>query len=341
MLQISKGKQSRAQKIVLYGTEGIGKSTLASCMPDPLFIDTEGGTAQMDVRRFVPKDYTDLLSSIQEVARTPGICKTLVLDTADWAEQSCIRDVCARYKKTGVEDFGYGKGYTYVAEEFQKLLKVLDSVIEAGIHVMVTAHAKMRKIELPDEMGAFDHYEMKLSKQVAPLLKEWADLVLFANYKTYVVTTDTNSKKAQGGKRVMYTTHHTCWDAKNRHGLPDELPLDYRAIAHLFEDGTSAPRSPVQMQSVLPTTEPQAPTEPPAEVPEEVPKPTPLDALRELMREAEISQFEVQEVVASKGHFASDVPITKYPEEFITQWLLPNWEKIAAVITADPTRLPF
>ena len=340
MLQISKGKQSRAQKIVLYGTEGIGKSTLASCMPDPLFIDTEGGTAQMDVRRFVPKDYTDLLSSIQEVARTPGICKTLVLDTADWAEQSCIRDVCARYKKTGVEDFGYGKGYTYVAEEFQKLLKALDSVIEAGIHVMVTAHAKMRKIELPDEMGAFDHYEMKLSKQVAPLLKEWADLVLFANYKTYVVTTDTNSKKAQGGKRVMYTTHHTCWDAKNRHGLPDELPLDYRAIAHLFEDGaptqqTSAP------QSAPPVAELQAPAEPPTELPEEPPKPTPLDALRELMREAEISEYEVQDVVASKGHFAADVPLKQYPEEFITQWLLPNWEKIAAVITADPTRLPF
>ena len=340
MLQISKGKQSRAQKIVLYGTEGIGKSTLAAQMPDPLFIDTEGGTAQMDVRRFAPKDYTDLLSSIREVARTPGICKTLVLDTADWAEQSCIRDVCARYKKTGVEDFGYGKGYTYVAEEFQKLLKALDSVIAAGIHVMVTAHAKLRKIELPDEMGAFDHYEMKLSKQVAPLLKEWADLVLFANYKTYVVTTDTNTKKAQGGKRVMYTTHHTCWDAKNRHGLPDELPLDYRAIAHLFEDGaptqqTSAP------QSAPPVAEPQAPAEPPTELPEEPPKPTPLDALRELMREAEISEYEVQDVVASKGHFAADVPLKQYPEEFITQWLLPNWEKIAAVITADPTRLPF
>ncbi len=338
MLQISKGKQSRAQKVVLYGTEGIGKSTLAARMPDPLFIDTEGGTAQMDVRRFVPKDYTDLLSSIQEVARTPGICKTLVLDTADWAEQSCIRDVCARYKKTGVEDFGYGKGYTYVAEEFQKLLKALDAVIEAGIHVMVTAHAKLRKIELPDEMGAFDHYEMKLSKQVAPLLKEWADLVLFANYKTYVVTTDTNTKKAQGGKRVMYTTHHTCWDAKNRHGLPDELPLDYSAIAHLFEDGTAPQTAQTTRTEETPAAPPQPPTELPAEEP---PKPTPLDALRELMREAEITQFEVQEVVASKGHFASDVPITQYPEEFITQWILPNWEKIAEIITADPTRLPF
>ena len=295
MLQISKGKQSRAQKIVLYGTEGIGKSTLASCMPDPLFIDTEGGTAQMDVRRFVPKDYTDLLSSIQEVARTPGICKTLVLDTADWAEQSCIRDVCARYKKTGVEDFGYGKGYTYVAEEFQKLLKVLDSVIEAGIHVMVTAHAKMRKIELPDEMGAFDHYEMKLSKQVAPLLKEWADLVLFANYKTYVVTTDTNSKKAQGGKRVVYPSHHPAWDAKTRVELPDVIDLDYANIAFIFEpDGKPAPLDDDR----------------------------PIDKFRQVMTESGISEEEVRKVVADKGHYPVDMSIDAYPDKFVTGWLI-------------------
>ena len=112
--------------------------------------------------------------------------------------------------------------------------------------------------------------------------------------------------------------------------MPDELPLDYRAIAHLFEDG-----APTQQMSA-----PQS-APPIAELPEEPPKPTPLDALRELMREAEISEYEVQDVVASKGHFAADVPLKQYPEEFITQWLLPNWEKIAAVITADPTRLPF
>ena len=66
---------------------------------------------------------------------------------------------------------------------------------------------------------------MKLSKQIAPILKEWADLLLFCNYQTYVVTTDNNTKKAQGGKLVIYTSHNPVWDAKNRNGLPEQMDI--------------------------------------------------------------------------------------------------------------------
>ncbi|MBR0283530.1 MAG: AAA family ATPase, partial [Oscillibacter sp.] len=50
-LNITSGVVRRAQKVVIYGPEGIGKSTLASKFPNPLFIDTENGTQHMDVRR--------------------------------------------------------------------------------------------------------------------------------------------------------------------------------------------------------------------------------------------------------------------------------------------------
>ena len=54
--------------------------------------------------------------------------------------------------------------------------------------------------------------------------------------QTYAVAVDKDGKKfkAQGGDRVMYTTHHPCWDAKNRDGLPSEMPFEYSGIAHLF-----------------------------------------------------------------------------------------------------------
>lgn len=95
MLKISTGKIDRAVKTVVYGSEGIGKSTFASRFPDPLFIDTEGGTAQMDIRRIEkPQTWEELLADINEVAATPDICKTLVVDTADWAEQLCVAHVC-------------------------------------------------------------------------------------------------------------------------------------------------------------------------------------------------------------------------------------------------------
>ena len=109
MLNITKGKINRAQKVVIYGPEGIGKSSLAARFPDPVIIDTEGGTAHMDVRRIdKPQSWEELLSIVKEVAATPGICKTLVIDTADWAEQLITTYLCNKYKQNSIESFGYG-----------------------------------------------------------------------------------------------------------------------------------------------------------------------------------------------------------------------------------------
>ncbi len=334
MLNISSGKVARPVKLVIYGPEGIGKTTLASQAPDPLFIDTEGGTAHLDVRRVQqPESWESLISTVEEVAAAPGICKTLVLDTADWAELSCVSEVCAKYKKTSIEEFGYGKGYTYLGEEFCRLLNALNKVVDAGMNVVVTAHAKMRKFEQPDEMGAYDRWEMKLSKQVAPLIKEWCDALLFVTYKTVVVSQNNNVKKAQGGKRVIYANHHPCWDAKNRHGLPDELDLDFGAIARLFSSSDGVP--PVHGNTST------------ARVPSETAQPVHEDTssarakLKALMDERHIVELELQEVVAAKGHFPAEMPVAQYPDAFITGWVLPCWEQIAETIEADPNRLPF
>lgn len=71
-MKISSGKVIRPQKVVIYGSEGIGKSTLAAQFPNPLFIDTEGGTAQLDVRRIEkPQSFEELISIVNEVAADP------------------------------------------------------------------------------------------------------------------------------------------------------------------------------------------------------------------------------------------------------------------------------
>lgn len=235
MIPITRGKVESAKKVVIYGPEGIGKSTLASQFPDAVFIDTEGSTKELDVARYpAPMSWNDIITDVEDTA-AEAPCKTLIIDTADWAEQFCIKAVCQKNGVGGVEDFGYGKGYVYVSETFAELLRACDKCIEAGINVVFTAHAMMRKFEQPDEMGAYDRWEMKLSKKVAPLLKEWADMVLFCNYKTDVITDqNTKSKKATGGRRVVYTSHHPCWDAKNRYGLPDQMEMSFDGIAHLF-----------------------------------------------------------------------------------------------------------
>lgn len=272
MLNISSGRIEKPQKVVIYGPEGIGKTTFASKFPDPVFIDTEGSTYHMDVKRTEkPQSWQQLMDQVKQISQSPGICKTLVLDTADWAEMICTEMVCNKYQKKGIEDFGYGKGYVFLQEEFGRLLNALTEVINAGMNVVMTAHAKMRKFEQPDEMGAYDRWEMKLSKQVAPMVKEWADMVLFANYRTYVVAADDKGKKhkAQGGKRVIFTAHHPCWDAKNRHNLPEELPLDYASIAHCIPgtaaaSGREAPAATDHPAAIRPTPQQPEPQRPAA-----------------------------------------------------------------------------
>ena len=316
MLNITKGKINRAQKVVIYGPEGIGKSSLAAHFPDPVIIDTEGGTAHMDVRRIdKPRTWEELISIVKEVAVTSGICKTLVIDTADWAEQLITAYLCAKYKQNSIESFGYGKGYTYMGEEFSRLLAACDLVIAAGIHVVITAHAKMRKFEQPDEMGAYDRWEMKLSKQTAPLLKEWCDMLLFCNYQTFVVTSDNDTKKAQGGKRVIYTTHHPAWDAKTRIAMPETVDLNYDNIAFAFEAA----------KKNVPSVKPSA-----AE-----PEDSAYERLRYIMAESGVTEDEVRRVVAAKGHFAEDVPVAQYGDKFINGWLIKYWPQIVELIDAE------
>lgn len=270
-MKITRGIQPKPLKVVVYGPEGIGKSTFASMFPDPLFIDTEGSTARMDVARTeTPTSLAMLMQLLTEIKDNPPGCKTLVIDTIDWAERLCITAVCAKNGKTGIEDFGYGKGYSYVYEEMGRILNLLNDIWERGIHIVLTAHAAIRKFEQPDEMGAYDRWELKMINSPkcnsCAMVKEWADMVLFANYKTYAVASDKDGKKmkARGGERVMYTAHNPCWDAKNRFNLAPELPFDFTQIAHIF-GGNPAPATsanPAPVQQATPQTAPPAPPKP-------------------------------------------------------------------------------
>lgn len=376
---INRGIVPTAKKVVIYGPEGIGKTTFAARFPNPVFIDTEGSTKEYDVARFpAPTSWQMLLDEVAEVKKNPQICRTLVIDTADWAEAACFAHVISAGQVKSIEDFGYGKGYVKAKEEFGKLLNELTEVVNAGVNVVVTAHAAMRKFEQPDEMGSYDRWEMKLytsqKTNIAALLKEWADMVLFANYKTFAVKDkNSNKAKAQGGQRVMYTTHHPCWDAKNRYGLPEILPLDYEGIRGVIESGPAdqqekdiqvisqgsifdhhedvPAKSPAleAPKSGKGTKKPEAKKEEPAapvgfDVDPAIPK-----NLRDLMIADGVTEWDIQNLMSVWGYVDSQMPVREYTKivndgvSIIDGFLVPQWADIRKEIQKmnDAEEIPF
>jgi hypothetical protein len=351
-MEITRGKIVGAQKIIIYGPEGIGKTSLAAMFPNGIFIDTEGSTKHLDVARTsTPSSWTMLLEQVKYFKSYPDILDTLVIDTADWAETLCINHICSMYGKSGIEDFGYGKGYVYLEEEFGRFLNLLNDLVELGINVVIVSHVQMKKFEQPDEMGAYDRWELKLEKKTAPLLKEWADMQLFINYKTFVVSSGNDgkgAKKAQGGKRVIYTSHHPCWDAKNRHGLPEELPFGspeegWKQIAHCIPPRVKPISEPEPMpepqraeevaqdlNELEPTKTEPVKVEVPKQELTDIPKP-----LADLMAANNVTVNEIQKVVALRGYYPEDTPISNYDPNFINGCLIGAWPQVFAMIQSQ------
>ncbi len=348
---VTSTRQAKALKVVVYGPEGIGKTTFANNFPQPVYIDTEGSTNFIDGQKLPdPTSWTMLLEELEYLKRTSSIARTIVIDTMDWAENLAKQHLMAKNNWDGIDASSYGTRYVALADEIGKLLNKLSELVELNYNVVLLAHSETKKHELPDELGAFDRYVLKLERRDASLVKEWADMILFANFKTTVITdSKTNSKKATGGQRVMYTTHKPTWDAKNRLGLADELPFDYEQIRVQLEQAmpqaepvpqvqpaqqpTVQQAPPVQQEQVpLPEEPPQqqevqqAPPEnaPAPEYTETIPAAIPQD-VADLMRMSQLSTQDVMKIIYNAGFMPEGTPIENVPQDLWAH-LVSKWD---------------
>ena len=236
-MNITTGKQIMPVKGILYGVEGIGKTTFAAHWPKPLFIDVENGSWQLDVSRVVPGSYAEFKNIIQQIAEDPQGFQTLVIDSADWLETMMIKHICMEAGINSIEKYekGYGKGWTKLAEDWATLLDHLDRIrFKKRLNVLFISHARIKRYEPADDTG-HDRYTLTMAEKSADVLKKWSDLTLFVKYDTFTVEEDGKVKVKGGDKRVMYSKFHPCWDAKNRYGLPDKMPFEFDQIAGIFQ----------------------------------------------------------------------------------------------------------
>jgi hypothetical protein len=230
LASVVKGKRARPIRALLYGVEGIGKSTFAASAPAPIFIGAEDGTDHLDAVRFpTPGSWNEVFEALRVLATQDHPYQTLAIDTLDWLEPLAWDFICTRDGVENIEAYGYGKGYVAALDEWRRFLAALERLRETkGMHVVLLAHSWIKPFKNP-EGDDFDRYEMKLNAKAGGLLKEWSDVVLFANYETYAEK-DKRTKRVKGvstGARMLYTTRTAAYDAKNRYDLPDSMPLDW------------------------------------------------------------------------------------------------------------------
>lgn len=240
---VTRGPIQKPLRVVLYGVEGVGKTTFGSDAPEPIFLCAEDGTAHLDVARFPePQCWQDALDAIDALLTEEHDFKTLVVDTADWLERLCWDHVCKKAGKADIESFAYGKGYVAALQEWRVLTSRLDALRDKrGMHIVILAHAHVRTQKgVLEGQDDWDRFELKMHKGVAGYLKEWADVVLFAQWEEYTREVKGRARGISTGARVIFTERRAAYDAKNRFGLPHQLPLSWVDFWEAVKAGTPA-----------------------------------------------------------------------------------------------------
>lgn len=234
-MELITGIQRRPLKIVIYGVPGVGKTTFAAAAPAPIFADLEHGSENFDVTRFPAiNTFDSLIEAVGYLYSENHEFKTFVLDSMSVAERLANEKVCRDQNVNSIEDIGYGKGHVMASEEIQSLLRGLDALVAKGMNVIVVCHSIVTRFDDPAG-DSYDTYDIVLSKRITPLVKQWADTVLFAEHdKSIVEKKDgfTKRKIAKSyGERIMFTEHRASHTAKNRFNLPEKMPLDWAAFS--------------------------------------------------------------------------------------------------------------
>lgn len=243
--RIKKGPSAKPLRMMIVGVEGVGKSTAGAAMPNPVFLCGEDGLVGpqfAETAHFSPSSWAEAMQFLDELQADAHGFQSVVIDTLDWLEPLLYAHVVAAAKKPdirNIEDFGYGRGYVFAQAEARLFLAKLDRLNDSGLAVLILAHCQVKTFRNPAGED-YDRYEPKVNAKIAGLFREWCDAVLFAQFDQYI-TKDGNKAKAVGGQnRVVHTVHSAAWDAKNRYGLPEVLPLDMAAILEAIQKGQPA-----------------------------------------------------------------------------------------------------
>lgn len=251
LAKVERGRTARPPRILLYGVEGIGKSTFGSQAPKSIFIQTEDGLDEINCDKFpLAKSYDDVALALGELRAEKHDYETVVIDSLDWLERMIWDKVCQDTGAKNIEkaDGGYARGYMHALTYWREIVDQLNQLRSGhGMVVLLIAHAKVEKFEDP-ESSPYDRYSPRLHKHAGALIGEWVDAVLFATRRMRTQSEDAGFGRKRtiahavgkdGGERILRCVGGPSCIAKNRYGINDDLPLSWQAFIAALSNPTT------------------------------------------------------------------------------------------------------
>ena len=222
--------------IVVYGVDGVGKTSLAAEFPNPLYLPTVGERAPSGVDMPTPgviETADDLYGIVGELLTEEHDIKTVIVDSADGLEPLLNAVTCARIGAASLDsnDKGspaaFGRGYVEADVEWRQFMEGCRALTERGIAVVIIAHPEIKRFDSP-VTDPYDRYQIKLNKRAAAIIREQSDIVAFLNYRVTLKSKEVAPKKeithAEGGKeRQIHLVEGAGFVAKNRYNAPDYI----------------------------------------------------------------------------------------------------------------------
>lgn len=235
-LNTTQGKTNGPSRSVIYGPGGVGKSTLASWLPAPLILDVESSTHYLNVLRTVPKSWAELRGMLATIeANPPAGVQSIVIDSGTVAEVYANEHVIENRKTeagewaASIEDYGWGKGFQYGADEFGAILSDLDRIVAKGLNVCIVAHDITTPV--PNPLGEdflrwepfFYAGDRKGKGSIRERVIAWCDHLLFVRFDVHVKKG--SGKGVGSGTRTVTTQELPTHRAKSR-AVQVEMPYD-------------------------------------------------------------------------------------------------------------------